>query len=289
MSRGDGKEATYVDEERPIKEHIIELSIRLRRIFIAMLVAAGLLSFIPVDRQGYVPLIAYFPHILINHALPKVITWRGHTYNVAITQHSPFSGFNLIIESAIILGLIGASPVIVKEIYEYVAPALYPHEKRTIKSLSAVGVLSFVGGVLFAYYIVVPWAFKIMFITTAAISGSHLIAFADVEKLFSTIVLLSLATGAAFEVPLAIYLLISAGIIDDKYFRGENLKFIFFASMIIGAIISPDPSGLGMVVIGTAMFGAIVLASRLGMRARRAREKKEKRVEKLPIVEEEVA
>jgi sec-independent protein translocase protein TatC len=273
--KDDGKDI-YVDEERPIKEHIIELSIRLRRIFLAMLIAAGVLSFIPIDKQGYVPLVAYFPHLLINHALPKQITWRGHVYNVAITQHSPFSGFNLIIESALLLGLIGASPVIVKEIYEYVAPALYPHEKRTLKSLSAVGILSFVGGVLFAYYIVVPWAFKIMFITTAAISGSKLIAFADVEKLFNTIVLLALATGASFEIPLIIYLLISAGIIDEKYFQGENLKFIFFAAMVVGAIISPDPSGLGMVAIGSAMFGAIVLAARLGAKAKKARELKER-------------
>ncbi len=271
------KEVSYVDEERPLKEHIIELSIRLRRIFIAMLISAGLLSFIPVDRNGYVPLIAYFPHLLINHALPKQITWRGHVYEVAITQHSPFSGFDLVIESAIILGLIGASPIIVKEIYEYVAPALYPHEKKALKTLSGMAILSFIGGVLFAYYIVIPWAFKIMFITTAAISGSKLIAFADVQKLFDTIVLLSLATGASFEIPLIIYLLISTGVIDDSYFRGENLKYIFFISMVIGAIISPDPSGLGMVAIGSGMFGAIVVAARMGARARKIRELKKQK------------
>ncbi len=268
------KKISYVDEERPLKEHIIELSIRLRRIFIAMLISAGILSFVPVSREGYVPLIAYFPHILINHTLPRQITWRGHVYNVAITQHSPFAGFNLIIESAIILGLIGASPIIVKEIYEYIVPALYPHEKKALKTLSGMAVLSFLGGILFAYYIVIPWAFKIMFITTAAISGSKLIAFADIEKLFDTIVLLSLATGASFEIPLIIYLLISAGVIDDKYFKGENLKYILFASMVVGAIISPDPSGLGMVAIGSAMFGAIVLAAKMGAKAKKARELK---------------
>jgi len=277
MEENKFKKVSYVDEERPLKEHIIELSIRLRRIFIAMLISAGVLAFLPADKNGYVPLVAYFPHLLINHAIPRQITWNGHVYDVAVIQHSPFAGFSLIIDSAILLGLIGASPIIVKEIYEYVAPALYPHEKRALKTLSGMAILSFIGGVLFAYYIVIPWAFKIMFITTAAISGSKLIAFADIQKLFDTIVILSLATGASFEVPLIIYLLISTGVIDDSYFRGENLKYIFFISMLLGAIISPDPSGLGMVAIGSAMFGVIVLAARMGARARKIKETKEQK------------
>ena len=255
------------EREKPIIEHLVELSYRLRRMFIAVLVAAGILSFIPVDTRYYIPLISYFPNMIINHVLPSQVSWRGQTFQVHIAQYNPFAGFNLLIKSALLLGLLGASPVIAYEVYAYVEPALYPHEKRRIKTLGAVAIALFLLGVLTAFYVVLPFAFKVMIITSSAIVGSNtLIAFVDVEQLFSTIILIAVATGLAFETPLIVYLLVSFRVVDEKWFRGENKKFILFASMILGAAISPDPSGFGMIVIGLVMFVSIMIAARLGAR-----------------------
>ena len=258
------------DQEKPIMDHIVELSIRLKRIFIAILIAAGVLSFIPVDFKYYIPLISYFPNAVISYVLPKTVTWHGKTFVVHIAQYNPFAGFNLLIKSALLLGLLGASPVIAHEIYAYVEPALYPNEKRRIKTLAIAAIGLFLFGVAIAFFIVLPFAFRIMIITSAAVVGSNtLIAFSDVEQLFSTIILIALATGVAFETPLIVYLLVSFNVINEKWFTGENKKFIFFISMILGAAISPDPSGIGMLVIGLGMFAAIMVAAKLGARHKR--------------------
>lgn len=257
------------DEPRPLKDHIVELSIRLRRIFIAIGVSAAILSLIPIDYKYYIPLISYFPNMVIRHVLPSEVTWRGKTIVVHIAQYNPFAGFNILIKTALLLGLLGASPVIAKEIYEYVAPALYPHERRKLKWLSIVAIGLFMLGILTAFFVVLPFAFRIMIITSASVAGQNtLIAFSDVEQLFSTIILISVATGIAFEAPLIVYLLVSFGVIEKSWFEGENRKWILLGSMILGAIISPDPSGIGMLVIGTAMFLAIMFAAKLASRGR---------------------
>ncbi|MCE4606520.1 MAG: twin-arginine translocase subunit TatC [Desulfurococcales archaeon] len=258
------------DKEKPIMDHLVELSIRLRRIFIAVIVTAGVLSFIPVDFKYYIPLVSYFPNAVISYVLPKTVTWHGKTFAVHIAQYNPFAGFNLLIKTALLLGLLGASPVIAHEIYAYVEPALYPNEKARIKSLAIASIGLFLAGIAIAFFIVLPFAFKIMIVTSAAVVGSNtLIAFSDVEQLFSTIVLIALATGVAFEVPLIIYLLVSFNIVEEGWFVGENKKYIFILSMFLGAAISPDPSGVGMVVIGTAMFATIMLAAKLGAKHKR--------------------
>jgi len=258
------------DTERPIMDHIVELSIRLKRIFIAIIISAGILSFIPVDLKYYIPLISYFPNYVIQHVIPQTVTWKGHTYTVYIAQYNPFAGFNILIKSALLLGLLGASPVIAKEIYEYVEPALYPHEKAKLKKLSIVAIGLFLTGIIIAFLVVLPVAFRIMIITSIAVTGGNkLISFTDVEQLFSTIVLISIATGIALETPLIVYLLVSFGVIDEKWFQGDNWKYVLFGSMILGAAISPDPSGIGMLVIGTVMFLSIMGAAKLGIKEQR--------------------
>ncbi|MCE4627617.1 MAG: twin-arginine translocase subunit TatC [Desulfurococcales archaeon] len=268
-SNGSARRAMPSDEERPLIDHFVELATRLRRILIAVIVAAAVLSFIPADRESYVPLISYFPKAILTHVLPQEITWRGHTYTIHIAQYNPFGGFNLLLKSALLLGLLGASPVIAYEIYSYVKPALYPHELRLFRRVGVVAIALFLLGVLTAFEVVLPIAFKFMIITSIAVSGPNtLVAFADIEKLFTTIILIALATGIAFEAPIIVFFLVYIGIIDKSWFEGENRKWVLLVSMILGAAISPDPSGIGMLVIGTMMYISIMISYKLADRLR---------------------
>ncbi len=260
------------DSERPIMDHIVELSIRLKRIFIAIIVIGFVLSVIPVDTKTYVPLISYFPNYIINQVVPQTIHWRGQTYHVQLIQYNPFAGFNILIKSALLLGLLGASPIIAKEIYEYVEPALYPSEKKALKRYSIVAIGLFSLGVIVAIKIVMPVAFKFTIITSLAVVGeSRLVAFTDVGQLLTTIILIAIATGIAFEAPLIVYVLISLGIINEEWFHGDNLKYVIFGSMLLGAAISPDPSGIGMLVIGGLFAIAIIVAAKLAARKKKSK------------------
>ena len=257
------------DEERPLIDHFVELATRLRRILIAVIIAAAILSVVPVDRESYVPLVSYFPRALLTHVLPQEVSWKGHTYAIHIAQYNPFAGFNLLLKSALLLGLLGASPIIAYEIYSYVKPALYPHELRLFRRVGVVAIALFLLGVVTAFEVVLPIAFKFMLLTSIAVSGPNtLVAFADIEKLFTTIILIALATGIAFETPIIVFFLVYIGIIDKSWFEGDNRKWVLLGSMILGAAISPDPSGIGMVVIGLMMYVSIMVSYKLADRLR---------------------
>ncbi len=255
------------DVEADIWTHIVELATRLRRIALAVIALTFILSSIPLSINPYIPLIKVFPNMIISHVTPDKISFMGKTYNVELAQFNPFAGFNVLLKSAILLGILGASPIIAREIFEYIKPALYPHEEKIIKRLSIASVALFIGGALLAYFIVVPLALRIMFLTSVVIVGEReLVAFADVERLFTLIIQLIIATGLMFEIPLIVYIIVSNGIIEPDRFKGDTMKYIFLVSMIIGAIISPDPTGLGMMMIGVPYYMLFYGAVKLGER-----------------------
>ncbi|MDK2384913.1 MAG: twin-arginine translocase subunit TatC, partial [Candidatus Korarchaeota archaeon] len=157
-------------EEKPLLQHLEELVYRLRRILLAVGVAAIVLSAIPIETQSYTPLITVFPSMLLSHLVPREVSFLGAHYNITLCQFKPFSGFDILIKTAVLLGVLGASPIIVHEIYAYIAPALYPHEARALRRLSVAGLLLFLLGVLVAYFLVIPVALRMMFILLVAVS-----------------------------------------------------------------------------------------------------------------------
>lgn len=259
------------DEERPLLEHVEELIVRLRRSILAVIVAAVILSAVPVETTYYTPLITKFPQMLIEHTVPTHIEFMGKRYNMTIGQWKPFSGFNVLIKTAIILGILGALPVITREIYAYVAPALYPHEARALKKALTAGTALFMLGILVAYYVVVPIAFKMMAILFLAISPANIAQgmFSDISELYDAILMLLIATGLSFEFPLIIYYLISSGIMEPERFKGENMKYAFVAMLVVSAIISPDPTGMTMLLLAMPYFALYVAAVKLGERSYR--------------------
>lgn len=253
--------------EAPLWDHVVELGVRLKRIFTAIFISAVVLSALPYSFSPYTPLVSAFPKLLIQHVVPQNITFMGKTYNIQLAQFSPFAGFNVLFLSTILLGVLGAAPVIAREIAGYLEPALYRHEKEALKKYSLVALGLFVLGVLMAYFIVIPWALRFLFIMSIVIAGEHgLVAFADIERLFSLIVKLMLATGLMFEVPLVIYILIVYEIVGVEKFKGTGMKYAFIASMILGAIISPDPTGLGMMMLAIPYFLLLYTAVKLAER-----------------------
>jgi len=132
------------------------------------------------------------------------------------------------------------------------------------------GVGLFALGAAVALLVVLPFAFRFMIIVSLEVFGPYApVAFADVEQLFTTIIMVTVATGLAFEAPLIVYLLVSNGVVSPEWFQGERRRYVLAASLLLGAVISPDPSGLGMLAVGLTMYAAIMAAVRLGARSRR--------------------
>lgn len=319
------------EKEATIWEHIEELVVRLRRIIFALLITSTILSVLPADPHagltGYKPLVAELPKLIFEHVVPPVVEgFDGRVYRVLPIASGSFESIEVLALAIFLLGLIGASPVIAKEIWEYVEPALYPHEKQFAKRFIALFILAFAFGVFFGIYIVapliellvlklyplyIPETYKDTWTALSPVppAGNTTVALTlivlpfgpilarvmalpvpaaglgayhgklaliplrvSIGEVVSFALKMGVTFGVLFELPIVIYLLLSRGILDPDMFNATTMKYIFIGTMVLGAVISPDPSGVGMLLIGLSLYLPTHIAVYLGKK--RALERK---------------
>ncbi len=228
---------------------------------------------IPVGGIQWTPLVVKLPEALVSLIVPRQVYVLGKKYPVYIMPADTFEMFQIILYSALLLGVILASPVIVREIWAYVEPALYPHEKMMVKRYGFAFILLFLGGVALALFIIAPLAYRVtlMLYPYFAPQGYQVIIRVSIAEVLQFAVQLAIATGLVFEAPLIIYILVTHGVIEVETVK-NNLKYIFLAAMVAGAILSPDPSGMGMIIIGLTLYAPIHFAVWLAERKVRSKE-----------------
>src|SRR3954471_5579641 len=157
----------------------------------------------------------------------------------------PSEAFLLQIKIAVIAGLIVASPVGFAQIWLFIAPRLYQHEKKLAIPSVVMSTVLFVSGAAFAHYAVFPlvWRFFVGFTT------DYLTFMPRVEPAFSMYLRLILALGITFQLPTIVLFLARMGMITPR-FMFKNFKYAMLLIVIASAVLSPDGGGVGMVVMG---------------------------------------
>ncbi len=141
-----------------------------------------------------------------------------------------------------------SSPVIFWQIWAFVAPGLYQHEKRVVLPFTFLSSFCFLGGAIFGYYVVFPPAFRfLMGYTTDFLS-----ALPTVKEYFSLSLRLLIAFGVVFELPVVMVLLAKIGVVDGPFLR-KNRKYAFLISFVIAAILTPTPDIVNQCLMGIPM------------------------------------
>jgi sec-independent protein translocase protein TatC len=132
-------------------------------------------------------------------------------------------------------GLILAAPVIIFQLWQFVMPALYDKEKRYARQAVFIMSLLFFIGVLFSYYLMVPWTLN--FLGTYQVSA--LVANQiSLSSYISTVTSTILSVGLVFELPVVVYVLSKLGIITPAFMK-KNRKYAFVIILILAAVITP--------------------------------------------------
>ncbi len=134
----------------------------------------------------------------------------------------------------LIVAVFLAVPFILYQVWAFVAPGLYKHERRLIMPLLASSSLLFYCGVAFAYYVVFPLVFG--FFTAISLGGVEFAT--DIASYLDFVLALFLAFGIAFEVPVAIILLCWTGATDPKSLS-EKRPYIIVGAFIVGMLLTP--------------------------------------------------
>ncbi|MBI3479786.1 MAG: twin-arginine translocase subunit TatC [Nitrosomonadales bacterium] len=127
-----------------------------------------------------------------------------------------------------------ALPYILYQIWRFVAPGLYAHEKRLVLPLIFASTLLFFCGMSFAYFVVFPVVFG--FITSSAPQGVAVMT--DIDKYLSFVLSMFMAFGVTFQVPVAVVLLVRMGIVSVEKLR-ESRPYAVVGAFVLGAIFTP--------------------------------------------------
>ena len=242
--------------EGTLISHLLELRDRLMKAMLAILIL-----FAPC---------AYFSNelftIIAKPLLDKLP--KGATL-IATSITTPFmTPFKL----SFFVALFAAMPIILWQLWAFVAPGLYRHEKRFAGPLVFSSVLLFYVGVLFAYYVVFP----VMFAFFASTTPVGVTMMPDIDAYLSFILTMFFCFGVAFEVPIAVVLLALTGMVSTEKLS-ESRGYVIIAIFIIAAILTP-PDAVSQCIMAIPMWllyeGGLIMA-RVMVKMKRERKAEE--------------
>ena len=155
----------------------------------------------------------------------------------------PTEAFFLYIKMAALAGLMLAIPVMLYQLWLFVAPGLYVHEKRFAIPFVFLATLFFLGGALFSHYILFPVAWRFL----AGFSSDYMEFMPRIQPAFSLYVRLVLACGLVFQMPTTVFFLSRIGVVTAR-FLSRNIKYAILLIFIFAAVLTPtgDPVTLTM-------------------------------------------
>jgi len=138
------------------------------------------------------------------------------------------------VKVTLLVSFVAALPYVLYQVWAFVAPGLYEHEKKLILPLVVTSSLLFIVGMAFAYFVVFPVVFKFM----AAIAPQGVAWMTDIEKYFSFVLSMFVAFGVTFETPVAVVLLARMGIVSVAKLR-EARPYVIVGAFVVAAIFTP--------------------------------------------------
>ena len=212
------------DELRP---HLVELRKRLAISVISLFVMFFVMFFF------HEPILNWMVEPL-NAALIEVGKKSLHAADGMITTSQVGGAFFVALKVSFFAAIIGSLPIILSQIWLFVAPGLYANEKKMIIHFIVGGTVMFLIGVLFAYYVVTPFGFDFL-ITFGSFKFTPLINIEDYVGFFTKILF---GFGIAFELPVFAYFLALLGLVDDRQMT-EFFKYAIVIIFIVAALLTP--------------------------------------------------
>ena len=176
----------------------------------------------------------------------------------------------LLFKIGLMAGLIIASPLVLAQVWLFIAPGLYRHEKKLAIPFVVMGTTLFVGGAAFSHYKIFPvvWGFM-------STSFFDFVVFMPrIEPAFSWYLRLVLATAISFQLPTVVLFLAKLGLITPR-FMIRNFKYAVMVILILAAVLSPDPGGMGMAMMGGPVIILYILSIGLAWAFGKKRKKPE--------------
>lgn len=246
-------------EEAPVEEtfisHLIELRDRLVKAIIGVALVCIALFIWPGPKEIYDFL-----------AMPMLASLPPGAKMIATGVVSPFL---VPMKVTLMFALIVALPWVFYQLWAFVAPGLYTHEKRLVLPLVFSSSMLFIGGVAFCYFLVFGRVFHFI----SEFAPTSIAVMPDIENYLDFVMSMCLAFGATFEVPVVVVILVRMGIVSVEKLK-EIRPYIIVGAFVIAAIVTPPDvvSQLSLAIPMCLLFELGLLVSPLFVRMTQAPE-----------------
>jgi sec-independent protein translocase protein TatC len=246
MTDSPKKEDELAGTEQPFVQHLVELRDRLLHSLYGIATVLAVLLFYPGPSRLYDLL-----------AMPLVKALPEGSRMIAVGVVSPF----LVPIKVSVLAAIGLSlPWILYQVWAFVAPGLYKHEKKLVLPLVAASTVLFYMGAAFCYFFVFGQAFPaIQKMAPMSVAVSP-----DIEAYLDFVITMFIAFGVAFEVPIVVVILARMGIVTIRQLKSFRTYFVVGAAAVAGLVTPPDPvSMIALLIPMVLLYELGILAAQL--------------------------
>jgi sec-independent protein translocase protein TatC len=220
-------------------EHLEEL--RKRLIYSAYSLLAGCaIAYIFIQR------IFDFVMLPMQHMLP------GGNKLIYTAGAEPFM---LYLKIGLIAGIFFSSPLIIWQLWKFISPGLYTHEKKFAIPFVLLSTIFFVLGGLFSHYIAFPWTWKFFI----SFSTDYMVFLPKIDEAFSLYTKMLLGFGLVFEMPTLVFFLARMGVITAKMLWAY-FKYAILVIAIVAAVVSPGTDMMSMMIMADPMWGLYIIS-----------------------------
>lgn len=221
------------EEKMPLTSHLEELRKRLIRILIAVGVGF-IVSYYAREHLYYV----------ITRPLVSVLPAGSHMIFTGLPE-----AFFVYMKICLFASLFLTSPFTFYQIWKFVAPGLYPHERRYVIPFVLSSTFLFLSGIAFGYFIVLPPAFS-FFVSFSTDFLKPMISF---REYLSFSLKLLLAFGLSFELPVLVYFLTKIGVVSSRLLRKQR-RYAILLIFILSAILTPSPDAFTQILMALPLM-----------------------------------
>src|ERR1700752_737033 len=215
-------------------EHLSEL----RKRIVNSLYAIGVGAFIGVYIS---PKVIRF----INEPMLKALH-EAH-FDSKLYYNHPAGALNLVITLGVYIGIVLASPIVLYQLWLFVAPALYKHERSAVTGFLFSTVFLFLAGIAFGYFVTLPYMLKFL----VSFQGP-VVPMISINEYFDLTLLVLMGLGLGFELPILVFFLSLFGIVTPQLLW-KNVRYAILVIAIVAAIITPTPDAMAMLIFMAPM------------------------------------
>jgi sec-independent protein translocase protein TatC len=238
-------------------DHLVEL----RKRIVSALAAVGI---------GMVAGLAVSKHVINFIIQPMLAALRANHLEQQLYYTSPAAYVGLYINLGLYLGIAIAMPWVLYQIWLFVAPGLYKHERSAVTSFIISAMLLFLCGIAFGYFIMLP---QVLTYVISFANDGPIKPLISINEYFSLILVVLLGLGVVFELPVVVFILSLFGIVTPKFML-KNFRYAMLLITVAAAIVTPTPDATTMLIFMSPMivlYFVGVLVSYVVLRKKQAR------------------